>query len=65
MVWWEKNGAGKSTLAKLITGAHWQDSGVIEIFGHPLIKGKPAAALKAGVVAVYQEPEYYSKALPS
>ena len=50
-----ENGAGKSTLIKVITGAHRPDGGELELFGAPAVLASPAAGLRAGVAAIYQE----------
>ena len=50
------NGAGKSTLVKILTGALRRDSGQILIRGVDANLGSPAAARRAGLVPVYQEP---------
>ena len=50
-----ENGAGKSTLIKVITGAHRADRGSYELFGAAVDLGSPAAGLRAGVAAIYQE----------
>ena len=50
------NGAGKSTLVKILTGALRRDSGKIRIRGVDASLGSPAAARRAGLVPVYQEP---------
>lgn len=50
------NGAGKSTLVKILTGALRRDGGRILIRGQDMRLGSPAAARRAGLVPVYQEP---------
>lgn len=50
------NGAGKSTLVKILTGALRHDAGDIRIKGQAQRFATPAAAQKAGLVPVYQEP---------
>ena len=50
-----ENGAGKSTLIKVITGAHRPDGGALELFGVATSLSSPAAGLRAGVAAIYQE----------
>ncbi len=49
-----ENGAGKSTLVSILFGQYLADSGSIEVFGKPLSKGDPKAALKAGIGMVHQ-----------
>ncbi|WP_217578272.1 sugar ABC transporter ATP-binding protein [Mesorhizobium sp. GbtcB19] len=50
------NGAGKSTLVKILTGAINADAGRILIRGQQLDVRSPAAARRAGLLPVYQEP---------
>ncbi|MFC1401014.1 MULTISPECIES: sugar ABC transporter ATP-binding protein [Streptacidiphilus] len=50
-----ENGSGKSTLVKILTGVHAPDSGTLTVDGRPVRFGGPAAAIRAGVMAVYQE----------
>nr|WP_281380088.1 sugar ABC transporter ATP-binding protein [Prosthecomicrobium pneumaticum] len=50
------NGAGKSTLVKILTGAIRPSAGRILIRGEARPLGSPAAARRAGLVPVYQEP---------
>jgi ribose transport system ATP-binding protein len=50
------NGAGKSTFVKILTGALKPDAGHVRIKGRDSTVGSPAAARKAGLVPVYQEP---------
>ena len=50
------NGAGKSTLVKILTGAIRADAGRILIRGKQLDVRSPAAARRAGLLPVYQEP---------
>jgi ABC-type sugar transport system ATPase subunit len=51
-----ENGSGKSTLVKILTGVHRPDAGSIEIDGSPAaVLRDPAAAIRAGIMAVFQE----------
>jgi ribose transport system ATP-binding protein len=50
------NGAGKSTLVKILTGAVHPDAGTIHVRGQTRDVHSPAAARRAGLVSVYQEP---------
>ena len=50
------NGAGKSTLVKILTGAVHPDAGTIQVRGQARDMHSPAAARRAGLVSVYQEP---------
>ncbi|RUU06725.1 sugar ABC transporter ATP-binding protein [Mesorhizobium sp. USDA-HM6] len=50
------NGAGKSTLVKILTGAIRADAGRILIRGETRDVRSPAAARRAGLLPVYQEP---------
>ncbi len=49
-----ENGAGKTTLMSILFGHYVADKGRIEVMGHPLEAGSPAAALKSGVGMVHQ-----------
>lgn len=49
-----ENGAGKTTLMNILFGHYVATSGEIKVFGKPLPKGSPRAALKAGVGMVHQ-----------
>ncbi|CAN7351267.1 sugar ABC transporter ATP-binding protein [Mesorhizobium amorphae] len=50
------NGAGKSTLVKILTGAIHADAGRVLIRGETRDIRSPAAARRAGLLPVYQEP---------
>ena len=56
-----ENGSGKSTLVKILTGVHRPDAGSIELAGAAggLVTApaprSPAAAIRAGIMAVFQE----------
>ncbi|MBW7921436.1 MAG: sugar ABC transporter ATP-binding protein [Rubellimicrobium sp.] len=50
------NGAGKSTFVKILTGALRHDGGEITLNGRPCRFASPAAARRAGLIPVYQEP---------
>ncbi|HEX8069017.1 MAG TPA: sugar ABC transporter ATP-binding protein [Pyrinomonadaceae bacterium] len=50
-----ENGAGKSTLIKIMTGAYRRDGGRMWLEGRAVDFRTPEDALRAGVVAVYQE----------
>jgi ABC-type sugar transport system ATPase subunit len=50
-----ENGSGKSTLVKILTGVHAPDTGDFTVGGAPVRFTAPAAAIRAGVMAVYQE----------
>jgi len=49
-----ENGAGKSTLMSILFGHYVADEGRIEVFGRPLARGNPKAALAAGIGMVHQ-----------
>ena len=51
-----ENGAGKSTLIKTMTGIYQPDSGEILVDGQPAAFRGTAAAQRAGIAAIYQEP---------
>lgn len=50
------NGAGKSTFVKILTGAIASDGGHVKIRGTDTAMSSPAAARRAGLIPVYQEP---------
>jgi ribose transport system ATP-binding protein len=50
-----ENGAGKSTLIKIMSGVVQPDSGIMEIEGRPVRFAGPADAMRAGIVAIFQE----------
>jgi ribose transport system ATP-binding protein len=50
------NGAGKSTMVKLLTGVIRPDSGAIAVGGRTVQLRSPAAAQRAGLAAVFQDP---------
>ena len=50
-----ENGAGKSTLIKILTGVYGKDRGEIFLEGRPVTIDSPAAALRLGLAAIYQE----------
>ncbi len=51
-----ENGAGKSTLIKTMTGIYRPDTGQILVDGEPAVFAGTAAAQRAGIAAIYQEP---------
>lgn len=51
-----ENGAGKSTLMKLLSGYIRRDTGEVRLNGQPVSLHNPAAALRAGVGMVHQDP---------
>jgi rhamnose transport system ATP-binding protein len=51
-----ENGAGKSTLIKVISGAHWPDSGTLTIAGQQIVENDPILSRALGVVVIYQRP---------
>jgi ribose transport system ATP-binding protein len=50
------NGAGKSTMVKMLTGVIRPDSGTITVGGRAVQLRSPAAAQRAGLAAVFQDP---------
>ncbi|MDB5076848.1 MAG: sugar transporter ATP-binding protein [Chloroflexi bacterium] len=50
------NGAGKSTMVKMLTGVIRPDSGTISVGGRAVQLRSPAAAQRAGLAAVFQDP---------
>jgi ABC-type sugar transport system ATPase subunit len=51
-----ENGSGKSTLVKILTGVHRPDAGTIELGLVTVPPPRtPAAAIRAGIMAVFQE----------
>jgi rhamnose transport system ATP-binding protein len=54
-----ENGAGKSTLVRLLTGVTQPDDGEILVDGEARRIGDPQAAMRLGIVAMYQEPTVF------
>jgi len=52
-----ENGAGKSTLLRILNGDHQPDEGSLFLDGRPVSHNSPAAAHRAGVRVIAQEPE--------
>jgi ribose transport system ATP-binding protein len=50
-----ENGAGKSTLIKIMSGVVRPDAGTMSVAGATQQFSKPAEAVRAGIVSVYQE----------
>jgi ribose transport system ATP-binding protein len=50
-----ENGAGKSTLIKIMSGVVQPDSGTMELDGRPVRFESPTDAMRAGVIAIFQE----------
>ena len=55
-----ENGAGKSTLIKIITGAHQQDSGFLEVNGQSVEGNDPLLARSLGIAVIYQQPALFA-----
>ncbi|MEO0497460.1 MAG: ABC transporter ATP-binding protein [Pseudomonadota bacterium] len=49
-----ENGAGKTTLMNILFGHYVPDEGSVTVMGRPLPRGKPRAAIAAGVGMVHQ-----------
>src|SRR5262249_57034493 len=54
-----ENGAGKSTLIKIVTGAHMQDEGTLEVQGQNVEANNPVRARELGIAAIYQQPALF------
>jgi rhamnose transport system ATP-binding protein len=54
-----ENGAGKSTLIKIVTGAHTQDEGTLEVQGQKVEANNPVRARELGIAAIYQQPALF------
>jgi inositol transport system ATP-binding protein len=50
-----ENGAGKSTLLKILSGVQSPSSGTILMDGHEVVMASPQAAMRLGIVTIYQE----------
>jgi ABC-type sugar transport system ATPase subunit len=50
-----ENGSGKSTFVKLLSGVIVPDAGVIAVWGEPKRFRSPRAAIRSGIVTVFQE----------
>ncbi len=55
-----ENGAGKSTLIKVITGAHQQDGGFLEVNGRLVEGNDPLLARSLGIAVIYQQPALFA-----
>ena len=51
-----ENGAGKSTLMKILSGYYRADSGEVVLDGSTIELGSPAAAIRAGIGMLHQDP---------
>ncbi|AXQ30607.1 sugar ABC transporter ATP-binding protein [Solimonas sp. K1W22B-7] len=56
-----ENGAGKSTLVKILTGIYRPDAGQLRLMGKRVQFLSPQAAIRAGIVAVHQEPVMFDE----
>ncbi|MGI0487299.1 ABC transporter ATP-binding protein [Pantanalinema rosaneae CENA516] len=51
-----ENGAGKSTLVKILSGFVTRDAGQVKLSGRPVDLHTPAAAIRAGIGMLHQDP---------